>query len=121
MADDPAFREEWKRVKWWNRQALAAEIQRKTGVTSDPASLFDVQVKRFHEYKRQHLNLMHVITLYHCLRHNSGCDAPPRTVLFAGKAAPGYMMAKLIIKLIHSVADVVNKDHCWPASRRISA
>jgi len=110
MADDPAFREEWKRVKWWNRQALAAEIQRKTGVTSDPASLFDVQVKRFHEYKRQHLNLMHVITLYQRLRHNSGCDAPPRTVLFAGKAAPGYMMAKLIIKLIHSVADVVNKD-----------
>ncbi len=110
MADDPAFREEWKRVKRRNRQALAAEIQRKTGVTSDPASLLDVQVKRFHEYKRQHLNLMHVITLYHCLRHNSGCDAPPRTVLFAGKAAPGYMMAKLIIKLIHSVADVVNKD-----------
>jgi starch phosphorylase len=110
MADDPAFREEWRRVKRRNREALAVEIQRKTGVTPDPASLFDVQVKRFHEYKRQHLNLMHVITLYHRLRHNSGCDGPPRTVLFAGKAAPGYMMAKLIIKLIHSVADVVNND-----------
>ncbi len=110
MADDPAFCEEWKRVKRLNREALAAEVQMKTGVRSDPTSLFDVQVKRFHEYKRQHLNLMHVITLYHRLRYNSRYDAPPRTVLFSGKAAPGYMMAKLIIKLIHSVADVVNSD-----------
>jgi glycogen phosphorylase len=110
MAEDAAFREEWKRVKRLNREALAAEVQRKTGVRSDPASLFDVQVKRFHEYKRQHLNLMHVITVYHRLRHDPRYDAPPRTVLFAGKAAPGYMMAKLIIKLIHSVADVVNSD-----------
>jgi glycogen phosphorylase len=110
MAEDAAFREEWKRVKRLNREALAAEVQRKTGVRSDPASLFDVQFKRFHEYKRQHLNLMHVITVYHRLRHDPRYDAPPRTVLFAGKAAPGYMMAKLIIKLIHSVADVVNSD-----------
>jgi glycogen phosphorylase len=110
MADDPAFCEEWKRVKRLNREALAAEVQMKTGVRSDPTSLFDVQVKRFHEYKRQHLNLMHVITLYHRLRYNSRYDAPPRTVLFSGKAAPGYMMAKLIIKLIHSVAEVVNSD-----------
>ncbi len=111
MADDPAFREEWKRVKRRNKEMLAVEIQKKTGVTPDPASLFDVQVKRFHEYKRQLLNLMHVITLYHRLKRNSGCDAAPRTILFAGKAAPGYIMAKLIIKLIHSVADVVNNDN----------
>jgi starch phosphorylase len=110
MADDAAFREEWRRVKRRNRELLAAEIERKTGITPDPASLFDIHVKRFHEYKRQHLNLLHVITLYHRLRFNSKCDAPPRTVVFAGKAAPGYMMAKRLIKLIHSVADVVNND-----------
>jgi glycogen phosphorylase len=110
MAQDAAFREEWRRVKRRNREALAAEIQRKTGVAPDPASLFDIQVKRFHEYKRQHLNLLHVITLYYRLKGDSRCDAPPRTVVFAGKAAPGYMMAKRIIKLIHSVADVVNND-----------
>jgi len=110
MANDPAFRKEWERVKRRNKEILAAEIQRKTGVTPDPASLFDVQVKRFHEYKRQLLNLMHVITLYQRLKHDSKCDAPPRTILFAGKASPGYMMAKLIIKLVHSVADVVNND-----------
>src|SRR5262249_16736151 len=110
MAEDPAFREEWRRVKRRARETLASEIQRKTGVTPDPASLFDVQVKRFHEYKRQHLNLLHVITLYHRLKRDSTYGAPPRTVVFAGKAAPGYMMAKGIIKLIHSVADIVNND-----------
>jgi glycogen phosphorylase len=109
-ADDAAFRQEWRDLKWRNREALAAEIQRRTGVTSDPASLFDIQVKRIHEYKRQHLNLLHVVTLYLRLKRRSGCDTPPRMVVFAGKAAPGYMMAKLIIKLIHSVADVVNND-----------
>ncbi len=110
MADDPAFREEWRRVKRSSREALAAEIQRKTGVTPDPASLFDIQVKRFHEYKRQHLNLLHVVTLYRRLKLDPGYGAPPRTVIFAGKAAPGYMMAKRIIKLIHSVANIVNND-----------
>jgi starch phosphorylase len=110
MAEDAAFREEWGRVKRRNKEALATEMHRKTEVTSDPASLFDIQVKRIHEYKRQHLNLLHVITLYHRLKRNCGCDAPPRTVVFAGKAAPGYMMAKRIIKLIHSVAHVVNND-----------
>jgi starch phosphorylase len=110
MADDPAFREEWRRVKRLNKEALAKAIARKTGTTPDPASLFDIQVKRFHEYKRQHLNLLHVITLYYRFKRDSGYDAPPRTVVFAGKAAPGYMMAKLIIKLVHSVADVVNND-----------
>jgi glycogen phosphorylase len=110
MADDAAFRQEWRRLKQRNREALAAEIRSRTGVTADPASLFDVQVKRFHEYKRQHLNLLHVITLYHRLKRRSGSDAPVRTVVFAGKAAPGYMMAKRIIKLVHAVADVVNND-----------
>jgi starch phosphorylase len=89
-------------------------------VTPDPASLFDIQVKRFHEYKRQHLNLLHVITLYHRLRRDSGYDAPPRTVMFAGKAAPGYMMAKQIIKLIHSVADVVNHDQAIAGRLRVA-
>jgi starch phosphorylase len=110
VADDGAFREEWRRVKRRNKQALAAEIQGKTAVTLDPASLFDVQVKRFHEYKRQHLNLLHVITLYQRLKRDAGCDVPARTVVFGGKAAPGYFMAKWIIKLVHAVADIVNKD-----------
>lgn len=108
MAQDAAFRDAWRDVKRRNKQALAAEMQRKTSIAVDPQSLFDVQVKRFHEYKRQHLNLLHVITLYHRLKR--GHDAPPRTVVFAGKAAPGYMMAKRIIKLIHAVAQVVNDD-----------
>ncbi|MFL6804059.1 MAG: glycogen/starch/alpha-glucan phosphorylase [Xanthobacteraceae bacterium] len=110
MADDAAFRQEWRGVKRRNREALAAEIERKTGVIPDPESLFDVQAKRIHEYKRQHLNLLHVVTLYHRLKRRAGFDPPPRTVVFAGKAAPGYMMAKRIIKLIHAVADVVNND-----------
>jgi glycogen phosphorylase len=110
LAGDVAFRERWRRVKAGNRDALAAEIRAKTGVETDPTSLFDVQVKRFHEYKRQHLNLLHVVTLYRRIKASAGHEAPPRTVLFAGKAAPGYLMAKLIIKLIHSVADVVNGD-----------
>jgi len=110
MAEDAAFREQWRRVKRRNREALAAEVQRKTHVELDPASLFDVQVKRFHEYKRQHLNLLHVITLYQRLKDGGRYDAPPRTVLLGGKAAPGYFMAKRIIKLVHCVADVVNND-----------
>jgi len=110
MTDDAAFRETWRQVKQSNKEALAAEIQRKTGVVLDAASLFDVQVKRFHEYKRQHLNLLHVITLYHRLKRGSAYDAPPRAVVFGGKAAPGYMIAKRIIKLVHSVAEVVNND-----------
>ncbi len=110
MADDAAFRDDWRRVKRHNKELLAAEILRKTGVAVDPASLFDVQVKRFHEYKRQHLNLLHVVTLYHRLKQDVARDVPPRTIVFAGKAAPGYFMAKLIIKLVHSVAHVVNND-----------
>ena len=120
LADDPAFRAEWGGVKRRNREALAAEIRRKTSVVPDPASLFDVQVKRFHEYKRQHLNLLHVITLYHRLKHDPGCAAPPRTVVFAGKAAPGYMVAKRIIKLVHCVAEVVNNDRSTSDRLRVA-
>jgi starch phosphorylase len=76
----------------------------------DPQSLFDIQVKRLHEYKRQHLNMLYVITLYNQLKRNPSALATPRTVIFGGKAAPGYRMAKLIIRLIHGVADVVNRD-----------
>jgi glycogen phosphorylase len=119
MADDAAFREEWRRVKRRNKEALAAEIQSKTEVRLNPASLFDIQVKRFHEYKRQHLNILHVITLYHRLKRDSGYDAPPRTVVFGGKAAPGYFMAKRIIKLVHSVADVVNNDRAIAGRLRV--
>ena len=92
------------------RQTLAGLIRERTGVAVNPESLFDIQVKRIHEYKRQHLNILHVITLYRRLKENPALDAPPRTVIFGGKAAPGYFMAKLIIKLINAVAEVVNSD-----------
>jgi glycogen phosphorylase len=85
-----------------------------------PASLFDVQVKRFHEYKRQHLNVLHIITLYHRLKRDPHCDAPARTFLFARKAAPGYVMAKLIIKLIHAVGDIVNNDRAIAGRLRVA-
>jgi starch phosphorylase len=120
MADDSAFREAWRHIKRRNKEAFAAEIRMKTGVTANPTSLFDIQAKRFHEYKRQHLNLLHVITLYRRLRNDPNCDAPPRTVVFAGKAAPGYLMAKLIIKLIHSVAHVVNTDTAISGRLRVT-
>jgi starch phosphorylase len=110
LAGDAAFGEKWTAVKLANKRGLAAEIKAKTGLVVDPESLFDVQVKRIHEYKRQHLNVLHVIALYRRIQANPGHDAPPRTVIFAGKAAPGYWMAKRIIKLIHAVGDVVNND-----------
>jgi starch phosphorylase len=97
-------------VKAENKRGLAALIKERTGVVVDPDSLFDVQVKRIHEYKRQHLNVLHVITLYHRLKRRAVKEPVPRTVIFGGKAAPGYVMAKLIIKLITSVAETVNRD-----------
>jgi starch phosphorylase len=108
--DDSGFRREWQQIKRENKQKLATLIHHRTGVVVHPDSLFDIQVKRIHEYKRQHLNVLHVITLYNRLKQNRDLDIPPRTVIFGGKAAPGYWMAKLIIKLITSVAEVVNKD-----------
>jgi starch phosphorylase len=110
LAGDAGFRSQWDEVKAANKRALAALIRDRTGIAVDPRSLFDVQVKRLHEYKRQHLNVLHVIALYHRLRSGRGSGLAPRTVIFGGKAAPGYRMAKLIIKLIHSVGDVVNRD-----------
>ena len=110
FASDSSFREQWHQVKQANKVQLAGHIERVTGIVVDPSSIFDVHVKRIHEYKRQHLNLLHVVTLYNRLKHNSSLDITPRTVIFAGKAAPGYFIAKLIIKLINSVADTVDRD-----------
>ena len=109
-AGDEAFRAAWREVKLAAKRELAEVIRARTGVTADPASLFDVQVKRIHEYKRQHLNALHVITLYNRMRRDPGADVVPRTVIVGGKAAPGYRVAKLIIKLVNSVAEVVNDD-----------
>jgi glycogen phosphorylase len=120
LAEDAAFREEWRAVKRANREALAAEVERRAGVTVDPGSLFDVQVKRIHEYKRQHLNLLHVIALYNRLRRDPASAAPPRTVILGGKAAPGYRMAKLIIRLVHGVAGVVNADPAIKGRLRVA-
>jgi len=110
FADDRGFQVEWRAIKDDNKRALAAVIKERTGIQVDPQSIFDIQVKRLHEYKRQHLNVLHLITMYNRIRHASGRDIPPRTAIFGGKAAPGYRMAKLIIKLIHAVAAVINRD-----------
>ena len=107
---DSAFQECWRRVKRINKDRLAATIRARTGVVVDPAALFDIQVKRIHEYKRQHLNVLHIITLYRRLRQDPALDVAPRCFIFGGKAAPGYFMAKLIIRLINGVAAVVNSD-----------
>jgi starch phosphorylase len=109
-ADDPEFRARFAAIKAANKRRLAEVIQRRIGIEVDPASLFDVQVKRIHEYKRQLLNLLYVITRYNRIRENPQGDFVPRTAVFAGKAAPGYVMAKGIIKLINNVGRVVNSD-----------
>ena len=114
FADDPAFREAWRKVKTGNKNRLVGEIKRVAFVDADPASMFDVQVKRIHEYKRQHLNLLHVVSLYKRLKDNPNLEVAPRTVIFGGKAAPGYFMAKLMIRLVTAVADVIGRD---PAMR----
>jgi starch phosphorylase len=108
--DDGAFREQWRDVKRVNKARLAEYLHATTGVELDPTWLFDVQVKRIHEYKRQHLNVLHIITLYNRLKKNPGLSIPPRAFLFGGKAAPGYFMAKRIIKMITAVGDIVNTD-----------
>ena len=109
-ADDEDFRREFIRVKLENKRELASLIHMNLGVNIDPASMFDVQVKRLHEYKRQLLNVLHVITRYNMIRRGETSELAPRTVIFSGKAAPGYAMAKLIIKLINDVADIINND-----------
>lgn len=108
--DDPKFQDEWRRIKRGKKQNLAVLIQERTGTVVDPDSIFDIQVKRLHEYKRQHLNVLHVITLYNRIKHDSKMKVSPRTVIFGGKAAPGYFMAKLIIRLINGVGEVINND-----------
>ena len=110
FALDSAFRKKWRLVKHANKADLSQIMKAKTGIVVDPESIFDIHVKRMHEYKRQHLNLLHVITLYNRLKHNPKLRMTPRTVIFAGKAAPGYFMAKLMIKLINSVAETVDGD-----------
>ena len=120
LAGDAAFRAEWRAVKLANKKALAAEIRQRVGVEAAPESLFDVQVKRIHEYKRQHLNVLHVAALHERLRRDPGHAAPPRTVVFGGTAAPGYRTAKLIIKLIHSVGDAVNSDPAVAGRLRVA-
>jgi starch phosphorylase len=110
LADDAAFRIDWQRVQRAVKVRLANFIQKETSIFVDPDSMFDAQVKRIHEYKRQHLNVLHILTLYQRLKNNPNMEITPRTFIFGGKAAPGYRMAKLIIKLINSVAEVINQD-----------
>ena len=110
FADDAMFRKKWRDVKQTRKHELAAWIKRCAGAVVDPATLFDVQVKRIHEYKRQLLNVLYIISLYDQLKKNPAMNIVPRTFIFGGKAAPGYFMAKLIIKLINSVAEVIDRD-----------
>ena len=110
FAEDQAFREEFIQIKRANKQGLAKLINKHLDIEINIDSLFDVQIKRIHEYKRQLLNVLHVVTLYNRIRSGKTADIVPRTIVFAGKAAPGYATAKLIIKLINDVADIVNHD-----------
>ena len=110
LAHDPEFQREFREAKMENKERLARAIRTRFGVTVPVDSMFDVQVKRIHEYKRQLLNILHVIVRFNRLRAEPDADIVPRVVVFAGKAAPGYLMAKLIIKLINDVARVVNSD-----------
>jgi len=110
LVDDPDFRAEWRDIKRINKARYAEYVRRVTGIALDPDTLFDVQVKRIHEYKRQHLNILHIVARYHRLRTDPHLDLPPRTFIFGGKTAPGYTMAKLMIRLVTAVADVINRD-----------
>ncbi|MGA0849777.1 MAG: glycogen/starch/alpha-glucan phosphorylase, partial [Chthoniobacterales bacterium] len=109
-ADDASFREEFMAVKHANKEKLADRILEECGVEVDPSAMFDVQIKRLHEYKRQHLNLLHILWLYRRLLKDPNLDIPPRVFIFAAKAAPGYHTAKLIIKAINAVGAKINAD-----------
>ena len=108
--DDPKFQQEFMNIKYQNKLRLAKYIKEHNGIDIDPRSIFDVQVKRLHEYKRQLLNILHVMYLYNQLKDNPNMDMVPRTIIFGAKAAAGYQIAKKTIKLINSVADVINND-----------
>jgi starch phosphorylase len=110
LANKAEFRAGWREIKRANKRDLAFIIHRRCGVAVDPDSMFDVQVKRIHEYKRQHLAALNIIAMYHRIKANPNLEFAPRTFVFGGKAAPGYRMAKLIIKLITSIGDVINRD-----------
>jgi len=110
LAEDSGFQQAWAGVKLNAKQDLTKLIQKRNNIAIDPGSLFSIQAKRIHEYKRQLLNLLHIITLYNRIKDNPNIDIAPRTFIFSGKAAPGYGMAKLIIKLINEVANVVDAD-----------
>jgi starch phosphorylase len=112
LADDEDFQRSWQQVKRANKMRLAEMVSAECGVDFNPDAMFDVQVKRIHEYKRQLLNILHVIHLYDRIKRGDSAGWTPRCVLIGGKAAPGYAMAKLIIKLINNVAQVVNSDPC---------
>jgi starch phosphorylase len=110
LADDAEFRNRWHAIKQHNKRAFASLAVERTGVVADPESMFDVLVKRIHEYKRQHLKVLHIVSLYHAIKNNPSLAVQPRTFIFGGKAAPGYHLAKLMIKLITAVGEVVNRD-----------
>jgi glycogen phosphorylase len=110
FAEDKEFRQEWRSIKQAIKQDLANNVEANYGVKLNINSIFDIHSKRIHEYKRQHLNVLHIITLYNRIKANPSLEMTPRTFLFGGKAAPGYFMAKLMVKLITSVGDVVNRD-----------
>jgi glycogen phosphorylase len=110
MITDAEFCQEWREIKRHNKMQLSAYIQDNLGIAVDPDSMFDVLAKRIHEYKRQHLQVLHILTLMKRIQRDPNAELAPRTFIFGGKAAPGYRMAKLIIKLIHSVGDAINSD-----------
>ncbi|HEX4152753.1 MAG TPA: glycogen/starch/alpha-glucan phosphorylase [Steroidobacteraceae bacterium] len=110
LAEDPGFRARWREIKEENKRNFAALAAERTGIVVDPGSMFDVLVKRIHEYKRQHLKVLHIVSMYLRIKSEKGLAVEPRTFVFGGKAAPGYHLAKLMIKLITAVGDVINRD-----------
>jgi glycogen phosphorylase len=110
FAGDGEFHKLWREVKLTAKRRLAAIVEQRTGVKIEPDTLFDIHTKRIHEYKRQHLNILHILTRYLFLKKNPQADMPARTFIFGGKAAPGYVIAKLVIKLVNTVAELINHD-----------
>ncbi len=110
FVDDTSFRAQWRDIKRGNKSRLSKYLRTATGIELNPDWMFDIQVKRIHEYKRQHLSVLHIIALYHRLKQNPGLSIPQRAFIFGGKAAPGYFMAKRIIKLINAVGETINND-----------